>query len=112
MVVVALIAVAIAAGVELFKFNVRPIAAAYQKRAAAHGRLAQQWNERAESDNLNYFMASAIPDNISAWPWPGAKVMPKAYMRKQAAYHEALKEKYERASRQPWNPVSPDPPPP
>jgi hypothetical protein len=30
----------------------------------------------------------------------------------EAAYHSRMREKYERASRCPWLPVAPDPPPP
>jgi hypothetical protein len=111
MVFVALIAIGTFVGIELFQLSVRPMAVAYQKRALAHARLAEQWNDRAES-TLSYFMAPSPSDNTPAFPWPGAKIMPKEYMREQAEYHAALKQKYADASRHPWVRVPPDPNPP
>jgi hypothetical protein len=111
MIFVAVTAFTIFVGAKLFQMSIRPIALEYQKRAASHGRLEHQWNEWAESTAHNYFTITG-PAGTPALPWPGAKIMLKDDMQKRAAYHAALKAKYERASRQPWVEMSPDPPPP
>lgn len=68
--------------------------------AAAHVRVrAKSFRARAAYHSASALHVRRRPESVA---------MPE----KQAAYHDSLRGKYERAARYPWLPVAPDPPEP
>jgi hypothetical protein len=107
-----LVAVAVAAvmlGVIVPMVRLR---ARYSERAAGHGGSAQFYLEHARAADQGHGGCMKIGARGSIQEIKAAyrRVAPK--YRRIADYHSLMARKYERASRYPWLPVPPDPPPP
>jgi hypothetical protein len=148
MVLLALMALAFAFGLGLYRRFVTPWAERFRRTAASHARIAGGWKDAVKSDDPRYVQVSGFDQGRpfaedhdvidlgtdvrsgfgSTWMgvskkgrfWPENppglsdthRRLRKEEMVARAAYHEALRRKYEDAAEYPWLPVAPDPPPP
>lgn len=102
MVVVAMVAMLTAIGVEVYRlFQLR---SAYQERAFNFATMVSQFESIAKDTQprLRGTVILEVEGKERSIEISAAALM---------SHYVRLKEKYERASRQPWLPIPPDPPP-
>jgi hypothetical protein len=103
---VAVIAIAMASGIWLTRMG--RLAGIYDQRAHHHAE-EDRMARRAVEDGLVHIR------RIVKYPEKDPIFRHLERLRDtnlRADYHAAMKDKYELASRRPWQPVTPDPPPP
>jgi hypothetical protein len=105
-VAIAVIAIALASGIWLTRMG--RLAGSYQQRAHQHVEEERE-ARRAVDDALAHIR------RIAKYPEKDPMFRHLERLRDKnprADYHAAMKDKYELASRRPWQPVTSDPPPP
>lgn len=119
MVVVALVAVAIGATLEVKRLG--RLSREYRRRAVTSAREERMWRREAKGEVASELEARCLSDALRAKDqdladlWAEQASASACEIREVGEilnHHARLRRKYERAASRPWEPVAPDPPEP
>ena len=106
MVAAAVVAIALFSGIWLTRMG--RLAGVYEQRALYHAQQELTTREAIEDQLAHIRRIAMYPEKDPLY----LRLQHLQGKNPSADYHAAMRDKYELASRRPWQPVTPDPPPP
>jgi hypothetical protein len=106
MVATAVLAISLFSGIWLTRMG--RLAGIYEQRALHHAQQERATRQAIEDQLAHIQRIARYPEKDPSY----LHLQQLQHKNPSADYHAAMSDKYELASRRPWQPVTPDPPPP